>query len=443
MYVTPQAQRLANIPFAPRRFPFFYGWVLVVASVVASWASVLGQTMGVGVFRDALMAAWSVTSLELSTAYMLGTILSSFLLPTAGRLMDRHGLRVMLVVSSVGMGMSASLLALAPGLVPAAWHASSAMVVTTLCFLVLRFFGQGCLSMVARAAIGKWFYKRRGMANVIGGLFTSIGFNGSPAVLDRMILIYGWRGTCHWLAVSIGVGVAGLAWAFTRDNPEACGLKLDGGLIDGDAPGTAPASPERDFTRAEAVRTLAFWTPTLGLSLHGLMFTALTFHMTAIAAEAGVSRGAAYSLFLPMAFFSFLANLVSSWLGDRIPMKWPLAMMLITQIVGTVGLLFLQQTWGRILCIAGYGMTGGLFVMLVTLFIPRFFGRAHLGAISGLNTSIMVFASALGPVLSSLAATWFGGYRPVFAAYLVAPALLLLLALYTENPQRKYRPDAV
>lgn len=443
MKLSPRSQRLANIPFAPRRFPFFYGWVLVVASFVASWASVPGQTMGVGVFRDALLAAWSMSSLQLSTAYMFGTILSGLLLPTAGRMMDAYGLRSMLVVSSIGMGLSAWLLAAAPSLVPAAWHASSALIATTLCFMALRFFGQGCLSMVARAAIGKWFYRRRGMANVIGGLFTSLGFNGSPAVLDRLIVAYGWRGTCHILAIGIGAGVAVLAWIFVRDNPEACGLRMDGGFIDGDVERVATQAPERDFTRGEALRTLAFWTPTLALSSHGLVFTAITFHMAAIAGEAGVSRSAAYALFLPMALFSFLANLTSSWLGDRIRLKWSILAMLLTQITGTVGLLYLQEAWGRALCVAGYGMTGGLFVMLVTLFIPRFFGRAHLGAISGLNTSIMVLASAMGPVLGSLGADWLGGFRPVFAVYLVVPALLLVLGLYTENPQRKYRTDAV
>jgi MFS family permease len=428
--------RFVNVPFAPARMPFFYGWVMVAASVVSVWASVPGQTMGVGVFRDSLMAAWNLSSTQLSVAYMAGTILSSLLLPWAGVLMDRAGMRAMTVYACVGMGLSLVVLAQAPGLVPAAGGAAWALGTATLCFLLLRFFGQGCLSMVSRAAVGKWFDRRRGWASAVGGVFNTLGFNASPALLDRLIAAAGWRGACHWLAAVLGIGVAALAWAFVRDNPEQCGLRQDGG-----AGGARPAHrgaeqpTTREFTRVEALRTRAFWVYTLALSSHGLLFTAFTFHMAAIAGESGLERAEAYALFLPMAAFSFLANIVGSWQSDRMRLKWPLCAMMLSQLLCTVGLLQLDSLWGRALCVSGFGVTGGLFTMLVTLFVPRFFGRAHLGAISGFNTSVMVFTSALGPVCFSLVEQATGRFAPGFVAWLLVPGLLCALGLRTENPQ--------
>ena len=73
--------RWQDIPFAPRRWPFFYGWVILAASTVGILASIPGQTMGVSVFTDHLIAALRISRVQLSTAYMFGTVASSFMLP--------------------------------------------------------------------------------------------------------------------------------------------------------------------------------------------------------------------------------------------------------------------------------------------------------------------------------------------------------------------------
>ena len=45
----------AEWPFSPRKFPFFYGWVMVAGSIMAVIASIPGQTMGVGVDRKSVV----------------------------------------------------------------------------------------------------------------------------------------------------------------------------------------------------------------------------------------------------------------------------------------------------------------------------------------------------------------------------------------------------
>ncbi len=84
---------LVDIPFAPRRFGFFYGWVIVAASTLAVFASVPGQTIGVGVFTDYLIEALGLSREQLSLAYMFGTLASGLLIPLAGTVLDRIGIR--------------------------------------------------------------------------------------------------------------------------------------------------------------------------------------------------------------------------------------------------------------------------------------------------------------------------------------------------------------
>ena len=107
----PSLANQPGFPFSPKNFPIFYGWVIVLISVIGILMSIPGQTMGVGVFTDYLMEATGLSRLSLSTAYMFGTILSSFILPFSGKLLDRIGARLLVLLSSMGLGFSLVLMA--------------------------------------------------------------------------------------------------------------------------------------------------------------------------------------------------------------------------------------------------------------------------------------------------------------------------------------------
>ncbi|MCC6142819.1 MAG: hypothetical protein IT368_03325 [Candidatus Hydrogenedentes bacterium] len=112
--------------------------------------------------------------------------------------------------------------------------------------------------------------------------------------------------------------------------------------------------------------------------------------------------------------------------------------MMAAQFFGTIGLAYADNPLGRSLLTAGFGITGGLFVNLVTVAWPKFFGRAHLGAVSGLNMSIMVFTSALGPTFFSGGHYLLGSYHSVIMLWLAVPVVIFALGLWTRNPQERY-----
>ena len=60
-------------PFAVRNVPFFYGWVVMIAGTIGVLCSAPGQTVGVSVFTDHLMAATGLTRVQLSLTYLVGT----------------------------------------------------------------------------------------------------------------------------------------------------------------------------------------------------------------------------------------------------------------------------------------------------------------------------------------------------------------------------------
>lgn len=435
------ASRWTDIPFSPRRWPFFYGWVIVAAATVGIIASIPGQTVGVGVFTDKLMEALGLSRTQISAAYMIGTIANSFLLPFAGSLTDRWGTRVMIVISSVCLG--ASLLLLSSAGRVAAWIGPTALVVvmTSFFFLLIRFFGQGCLTMVSRVTIGKWFNHRRGLATAISTVFTAYAFNASPHYMNKLVQTLGWQHAYYALALSVGVGMAALGWVFYRDAPEPCGLTMDGNVDPKWLQKAAARVPEtvKEFTRREAITTLEFWIYAAVTGWQALLITAVTFHITSIGAEAGLDRAQSFEVFPLIGMASVAVVLLGGWLSDRVRLKWLLLANILGELFAALGLLHIASGLGRVLFICGLALSGGLFGILMAVVWPRYFGRRHLGAVTGLVMSLIVFASAVGPFLFSALRDLTGSYRPVTLLAIVVPLLFILPAARAQNPQTRFR----
>jgi cyanate permease len=312
-----------------------------------------------------------------------------------------------------------------------------AMGAVMACFLCMRFFGQGCLSMVCRVIVGKWFNYRRGIAAAVGSAITSFAFMGGPVLLNWLLGEVGWRNSCLVLMGSVGVGMSVFGWLFFRDNPEECGLVMDG--IEDEAwlkkMSKKVTETTKEFTRAEALGTLSFWAFSLGPASAGLIMTAFFFHLTDLGGELGMSRDEVYASIIFFPFINIPTNFIAGWLCNHIRIKWLLCIMMLAEAVGVLGMLNFNEPLGHAMLIGGFGVTGGLFGTLLTVAFPRFFGRAHLGAISGVNMSLMVFSSAIGPYFFSVCRDWSGSYRLPELLCLVLPLVVFIMALKAENPQ--------
>ncbi|MDC0230025.1 MFS transporter [Deltaproteobacteria bacterium] len=404
----------------------------MAASTFGLLASIPGQTMGVGVFSEYLISKTGLNRIELSFAYMMGTILSSLILPFAGKLLDRIGERVMILATGIGLGLSLLFFAqtvtlinsLSPvfsGFLP---HSFLALLVMTLAFMLLRQFGQGIMAMVSRNVLAKWFDAKRGLVTGISGIFVSFGFSAAPLGINILINMFGFLGTILLLSATCGFGMALIGWLFFRDRPEECGLFMDGST-------KAKASehfttPERDSTLSDAVRSYNFWIFCLGMCSSSLIVTGFTFHIDSIAQTSGLSRTEAYSIFLPMSLVSVVSYFLSGWASDRMSLKYLLITLLTSLSIGCLGMLAFETNWSRIIVIICFGVQGGLWGCLSLVTWPRFYGRKHLGAISGLFMSCQVFASAIGPPVFGVSEYYTGNYHNAAWAMAVLNMVLLI-----------------
>jgi len=433
--------RIGRFPYDPARLPFFYGWVILIGATLGVLMSAPGQTVGVSVFTDFLIEAHGLSRNLLSLAYLVGTIGSALLLSRVGRAYDRHGGRWLAVGAALMLALVLAGLSVSPiastaltSLLPESYSGAAAFLVMTIGFFLLRFFGQGALTLASRNMAMEWFEKRRGLANAVLGVSVAFGFSSTPRVLEALIQHGGWQWAWRMLALVLA-GFALFAFITFRARPEDHGLRPDGNLALKARKTHAETDAGRSFTLAEARRTYSFWVFALSAVLCGLLLTACTFHVVSIFGEAGISRERAVGVFIPAAFIAVSFEFVGSWLSDYIKLKYLAMVQMAGIVVLSLALATLTETRSMLLVIIGIGMMQGMFGITSSLAWPRFFGRQHLGAISGFVMSLVVAGTAIGPYLFSFIHDVFGSYAPAATACAVFSAALLLAAIRAERPQ--------
>ncbi|MBC2594569.1 MFS transporter [Ruficoccus amylovorans] len=433
-----------DVPFRPDRIPFFYGWVVVGASVMGMVSSMPGQTAGVGPFTEDLLANLDLTRLQLSIAYLGGTVASGLILPRIGRFFDRFGARLTGTLVEIGLGLSLFYMAscsaiyhwLKPGEEPLPYLA---LAVVMFGFFLIRFLGQGVVAMTSRAMLGKWFNRKRGLASAIAGSVGGVCFAAAPLGLYGAVSWLGWREAWVLMGLVLIFVVSGLCWLFYRDNPEECGLVMDGEPPPPEP--TGPTDPEfnihYEFTAREAIRTYSFWVFTAAFSLISVFMTAVNFHAVDIAREMGREPSNFFRLYLWMTCVSIPSGFVIGWLTGRMRLKPLLVVMGASMTLAAFGLLHLSYGWGVVVYVAGGGLSSSFFGTLMAVVYPRFFGRQHLGAVSGWVMLTMVICSAIAPLLWSVSEELAGSYSPVTWLYGACCAAVAVAAFFADNPQRR------
>lgn len=426
-----------NWPFSPRKFPFFYGWVIWGLSTLGILFSIPGQTMGLAVFTNSFIEVLGLSRTELSLAYLVGTIGSSLFLARAGRWYDLFGGRVMITLSSIVLSLMILYISFVDILsiyLGGSVFVSFFLIMTG--YFGVRFFGQGVLTSCSRNVLLLWFVKKRGLVGGIRNVFVSLGFSLAPLFLAGLISIYDWRESLWILAAIGGIGFSLMAFIFIRDNPESCDLKADG--ISSESIEEVPEEV-KSISLREVKRNPVFWIYSLSLSMHALFGTALVFHIISIFDEVGKSQAEAFSYFIPAAIFSTLSNLLASWAADKITLKPILILMLLSFCLGSFGFINLEKDWGFWILAFGFGVGGGLWGVLSNLTFIRFFGPKHLGEISGFSSSLTVFASAIGPAAFSVGFDLFGNYAFPAQICLVFLVILLFFSIFLDDKEIKRR----
>ena len=161
---------------------FFYGWIIVGIGSLGIFASGAGQSHTFSPFIPVISKDLNISSTSITTAYMIATLFAAFLLPKMGKLVDKHGPRIVLIYTIILLGIGCMI-----------FGAAANFLMLAFAFGFLRFFGQGSLMLGSANIITQWFDKKRGFALGLMGLGFAISMGLHPPISDFLITTYGWR----------------------------------------------------------------------------------------------------------------------------------------------------------------------------------------------------------------------------------------------------------
>jgi MFS transporter, OFA family, oxalate/formate antiporter len=386
--------------------PVYYGWVILAAGTFGMIMTTPGQTLGVSVFLDKIIEDLGASRSQVSLMYTLATLGGAAFLPAVGRFIDARGPRLAVVAISLLFALACVWMGFVTGIVTLA-----------IGFLLIRALGQGALSLASIHIINIWFVRKRGLAVGLAGVGTAAATAFFPLLIEGLIDAYDWRVAYILLGALIAVTILPLGALLFRGHPEQFGLLPDGSA----SKSSSDEKPEARHTASEARRTLTFWLFASGDFWVSGLGTGLVFHHYSIMAEGGLSRLEAAAVFVPLAFVTAAANLLTGFLMDRTN---PRVLLSLSLAFLAAGLLMAPRVTGpELIFVYGLilGASTGMRSAISASAYAHYFGRAHIGSIKGFASTITVGGSAVGPLLFALGLDGFGSYGPILAIAAVPP----------------------
>jgi len=382
----------------------YYGWVIIALAVVAMFFSSPGQTFSISTFIDAYIADFGFSRTLISSIYSAATIISGILLVFVGRAVDKYGPRRMLVIVGILMVGATLFNSFINGIVMIFFG-----------FFMMRYLGQGSLTLIPGALVPQWFEKRRALAISLMTTGTILGNLLVPALNLKIIQQYSWQSAWRVWSVLALIVLVPLMGLFIINKPEDIGL-----LPDNKTPGdkeTLKAEMDKmvasSWTLQEALKTKEFWLIGLISMIMPMVVTGLMFHFFSIMKLQGLDPTTASIVIGLIALPGFFMPIFAGTIIDRYRSKFIVLISLVVITIDFLLLNFVHSFLSAAIFMLVLGL--GLNMQSVTLNViwVKYFGRLHLGSIRGAAAVFGVIGSALGPLPFGLSYDLTGSYTTI------------------------------
>ena len=163
------------------------------------------------------------------------------------------------------------------------------------------------------------------------------------------------------------------------------------------SPGAKAAAPEPRFSRAEAMRTRAFWLLSLYTVLVYPVQAGVSLHQAAHLIERGLTPIAAATVISVFSAMSAVSGFGLGFLPRRWPLRYAMAATAVVMAIGCFGLIGVTTVHGAYIAAGLFGLGIGGLMTLLPVAWADYFGRESFGAIRGVVLSVQTLAQAAGP----------------------------------------------
>ena len=404
----------------------YVGWRVVVVAAAAMVATLPGRTVGLGMITESLLVELGITRTHYANITMFATIIGAMFSPLCGRALDRWGVRNVLSISVLLLGLTTLGLSYFV-------TASSLLLWVTLS----RGFGQGSLSTASVTSVGKWFRPRLPVALGVFSALVALGFATAVPIVGSELNPANWRSVWSFLGLCLLV-LSVVTFVIVPSTSQRETLRGFNGdeTTNADNDDSEENSDDDSMTWIAAMRTPVFWTLTVSIAIYYLLLSGVTLFCEDMLGEMGLDHTVYITAMVAMLATGLVGNFLAGFLASRWRITTLLALCLLGLAIFSFGFPLLQSSLQAALIFALYGVCGGTFAVLFFAGYGQAFGQRHLGKIQGTAQAIGVIASALGPKLLAETNVATGSYGPALRWIGGVSLVLVFVSWCTPMPKQ-------
>ncbi len=373
----------------------FYGWVIVAVGIVVGCIG-MGGLMSFGVFLQPMADSlgWSRAGISTgSTLAFLSMGVGGFFW---GRLFDRYGVRVVVMLGGLLQGL---------GLVVASQAQSLPMFLAA--YGAVVGLAVGAFYVPLTAATASWFTRHRSLAVSLVSAGLALGTTLVAPLARWLIVTHDWR----FAMLVLGL----IAWAVIL--PAALLLRPAPATDGGSATVRSATNTYRDdMTLAQALKTPVFWSLALANFACCAAHSGPIFHMVSYAADCGVAPLTAATVLGVAGLAALSGRIICGLLADRAGAKRTLVACLALQALA-IALYLPARDLNTLYAVSMlFGFSYGGAMPLYAILVRAYFPAKIMGSVFGVVAMVSTLGMALGPPVGGWLFDHFGGYGWLYVA---------------------------
>jgi MFS family permease len=387
-----------------------YAWLRLIASLVLMTLGGSGM-YAITVVLPQLQTDFGVTRADASLPYTLTMVGFGLGGVAMGRLADRFGVMMPVMVGGLGLGAGFVLAGLAPN-------------ITVFCIvhgLLIGALGTSATFAPLVADTSQWFERRRGIAVAIcmSGNYTA----GSlwPPVMQFFIERAGWRQTYIGIGLFCAAAIVLLAFVLRKRPPPQAVRANEAGPVqhasaDGRVLGVSP-------TAALVLLCIAGVSCCVAMSMPQV-------HIVAYCGDLGLGAARGAEMLSLMLGMGIVSRIVSGWISDRIGGLRTLILGSTLQAIALILFLPFKGLVSLYVISGMFGLFQGGIVPAYALIVREHFPAARAGVHTGTVLMATLFGMALGGWMSGAVFDLTGSYQAAFVNGIAWNVLNLSIACF-------------
>jgi MFS family permease len=387
----------------------------------SSWWTVAAATLGLSVSNGPLIQYSFGTFLKplgeefhadrgtLSTAVLVAFIFAGIFTPLVGWLVDRYGVRPVLMPAIVLFALAIAALGLSPA-------SATAFIVL---YGVAGAFSAGQTPLAYAKSVAGNFERHRGLALGISMSGVGLGAAVIPQVSQFLIGNFGWR--TAYLGLGAFMLVASLPAVFLLLREPTLGSRTT-------------ASGGMGLSGREALARPELWSLTFAFAVLVAAGGGMFAHVMSMLTDRGIPPQIAVSAISAAGLSLIVGRFIAGYLLDRIFAPYVTLFFLLVPFAGMCLLYLPLSPTVAVVATVSVALGVGAEVDLMGYLTSRYFGMRFFGEIYSYMFAVFCFGAGLGPFLMGLSYAKTGSYDTAILGFavclLISSGLILTLGPY-------------